>query len=81
MARFDRLEQEALNEALADMARSRKSLVARVLWGTALVFVLTVLALQLIARSITGPLISLAKSVRSSDGLVPADVPVPVAAG
>jgi PAS domain S-box-containing protein len=76
MARFDRLEQDALNEALADMTRSRKSLVARVLWGTALVFVLTVLALQLIARSITGPLISLAKSVRSSDGLVPANVPV-----
>lgn len=76
MARFDRLEQDALNDALADMTRSRKSLVARVLWGIALVFVLTVLALQLIARSITGPLISLAKSVRSSDGLVPADVPV-----
>jgi PAS domain S-box-containing protein len=76
MARFDRLEQDALNDALADMTRSRKSLVARVLWGIALVFVLTVLALQLIARSITGPLIGLAKSVRSSDGLVPADVPV-----
>lgn len=76
MARFDRLEQEALNEALADMARSRKSMVTRVLWGIALVFVLMVLALQLIARSITGPLIVLAKSVRSSDGLVPADVPV-----
>jgi PAS domain S-box-containing protein len=51
-------------------------LLARVLWGLALVFVLMVLALQLIARSITGPLIGLAKSVRSSDGLVPADVPV-----
>ena len=76
MARFDRLEQEALNDALANMALSRKSLVARVLWGIALVFVLMVLALQLIARSITGPLIGLAKSVRSSDGLVPADVPV-----
>ena len=76
MARFDRLEQEALNEALTDMARSRKSMVTRVLWGIALVFVLMVLALQLIARSITGPLIVLAKSVRSSDGLVPADVPV-----
>jgi PAS domain S-box-containing protein len=76
MARFDRLEQEALNEALTDMARSRKSMVTRVLWGIALVFVLMVLALQLIARSITGPLIVLAKSVRSSDGLIPADVPV-----
>ena len=32
MARFDRLEQEALNDALANMALSRKSLVARVLW-------------------------------------------------
>ena len=76
MARFDRLEQEALNDALANMARSRKSMVARFLWGIALVFVLMVLALQLIARSITGPLTGLAKSVRSSDGLVPADVPV-----
>ena len=76
MARFDRLEQEALNDALANMSLSRKSMVARVLWSIALVFVLMVLALQLIARSITGPLIGLAKSVRSSDGLVPADVPV-----
>ena len=76
MARFDRLEQEALNDALANMALSRKSLVVRVLWGMALVFILMVLALQLIARSITGPLIGLAKSVRSSDGLVPANVPV-----
>ena len=76
MARFDRLEQEALNDALANMARSRKSMVVRFLWGIAIVFVLMVLTLQLIARSITGPLISLAKSVRSSDGLVPADVPV-----
>jgi PAS domain S-box-containing protein len=76
MARFDRLEQEALNDALANMSHSRKSLVTGVLWSIALVFVLMVLALQLIARSITGPLIGLAKSVRSSDGLVPADVPV-----
>jgi len=76
MGRFDRLEQEALNDALADMVRSRNSMVGRVMWGIALVFVLMVLALQLIARSITGPLIGLAKSVRSSDGLVPADMPV-----
>lgn len=76
MGRFDRLEQEALNDALANMARSRKSMVARFLWGIALVVILMVLTLQLIARSITGPLIGLAKSVRSSDGLVPADVPV-----
>jgi len=76
MARFDRLEQDALNDALAAMARSRNAMGVRVLWSIALVFVLMVLALQLIARSITGPLIGLAKSVRSSDGLVPADVPV-----
>ena len=76
MARFDRLEQDALNDALAAMAHSRNAMVVRVLWSIALVFVLMVLALQLIARSITGPLIGLAKSVRSSDGLVPADVPV-----
>ena len=76
MARFDRLEQEALNDALANMGRSRNSMGTHVLWGIALVFVLMVLALQLIARSITGPLIGLVKSVRSSDGLVPANVPV-----
>jgi PAS domain S-box-containing protein len=76
MAQFDRLEQDALNDALANMSRSRHSMLVRVLWSIALVFVLMVLALQLIARSITGPLIGLAKSVRSSDGLVPADVPV-----
>ena len=76
MTRFDRLEQEELNNALANMSQSRKSMVARVLYSIALVFILMVLALQLIARSITGPLIGLAKSVRSSDGLVPANVPV-----
>lgn len=76
MARFDRLEQNALNDALAEMARSRNSMVAHVMWGIATVVILMVLALQLIARSITGPLSSLAKSVRSSDGILPADVPV-----
>jgi PAS domain S-box-containing protein len=76
MAHFDRLEQDALNDALANMSLSRHSMLVHVLWSIALVFVLMVLALQLIARSITGPLIGLAKSVRSSDGLVPADVPV-----
>jgi PAS domain S-box-containing protein len=76
MARFDRLEQDALNDALADMAHSRNAMVAHIMWGIALGFVLMVLALQLIARSITGPLISLAKSVRSSDGVLPAVVPV-----
>ncbi|HEU4685565.1 MAG TPA: ATP-binding protein [Nitrospira sp.] len=76
MARFDRLEQAALNDALANMSEARKSMVVRVMWGMALVFVLIALALQLIARSITGPLTSLAKSVRSSQGPVPTDVQV-----
>ncbi|HEY6084557.1 MAG TPA: CHASE3 domain-containing protein, partial [Nitrospira sp.] len=76
MESFDRFEQNVLNEALANMAHSRNSMIARLMWGTALVFVVMVLALQLIARSITGPLIGLAKSVRSSDGLVPTEVPV-----
>lgn len=76
MAQFDRHEQNALNEALADMANARNSMVAHLLWGVALVSVLMVLALQLIARSITGPLIGIAKSVRTSDGIVPTDVPV-----
>ncbi|SLM50051.1 putative Sensor histidine kinase [Nitrospira japonica] len=76
MARFDRLEQEALNDALANMAKSRNQMVAHIMGGIAAVLVLLILALQLIARSITGPLISLAKSVRSSDAILPADVPV-----
>ncbi|ALA59629.1 ATP-binding protein [Nitrospira moscoviensis] len=76
MARFDRLEQSALNDALANMGRARNAMVKQTLVGMALVFVLIVFALQLIARSITGPLVGLAKSVRSSDGIVPADIPV-----
>jgi PAS domain S-box-containing protein len=76
MARFDRLEQQALNDALADMASARNSMVAHLLWGIAVVSVLMVLALQLIARSITGPLVGIAKSVRTADGIVPTDVPV-----
>ena len=73
MARFDRREVELLSQALASSSEDRSILLGVVVGGGALALVLMILPIQLIARSITGPLTSLAKSVSStSAGTVPA---------
>ena len=73
MARFDRREVELLSQALASSSADRSILLGVVVGGGALALVLMILPIQLIARSITGPLTSLAKSVSSaSAGTVPA---------
>lgn len=76
MARFDRRELQLLGDAFATSARDRSFMVGVVLGGGALALVLMILTLHLIARSITGPLANLAKTVgKTSGGTVP-EVPV-----
>ncbi len=76
MDQFDRLELSALNDALEKIARDRSLMIMHIMGGIVFALALMVFALHLISRSITGPLVTLAKSVRSSTGLVPPDVPV-----
>lgn len=72
MARFDRLGHEVLNTRLSKLAQDRNTMLAVILGGGLLAFVLMVSTLHLIARSITGPLATLAKAVSSSStGLIP----------
>ena len=71
MTRFDHLEQTALNDALANMAEARTSMTSNILGGIILALVFMMFALHLIARSITAPLVTLAKSVRSKSGFSP----------
>lgn len=76
MAQFTALQRNLLNARLASVSLDRTSLLYVVLWGGALTLGLTVLALHLVARSITGPLIGLARAVGGApSGAVPA-VPV-----
>jgi PAS domain S-box-containing protein len=76
MDQFDRLELSALNDALEKIAQDRSLMIMHIMGGIVFALALMVFALHLIARSITGPLVTLAKSVRSSTGLMPPDVPV-----
>ncbi len=72
MARFDQLEQDALNRRLARISPDRFSMLLVILGGGGLAVILTILTLHMIARSITTPLASLAKAVGSSSaGFVP----------
>ncbi|MEW6246263.1 MAG: ATP-binding protein [Nitrospirota bacterium] len=72
MARFDRLEQDALNRRLARIYPDRFSMLMVILGGGVLAIALMLLTLHMIARSITAPLASLAKAAGSSSaGFVP----------
>lgn len=76
MSRFDHLEHDVLNGRLAKLYQDRNTMLAVILGGGLFALVLMVSTLHLIARSITGPLATLAKAVGSSPtGLAPA-VPV-----
>ncbi len=68
MNRFDSLEQEQLSQALRNLADDRRTMITHILGGFLLALALMILALQVIARSITGPLVALASSVHSSKG-------------
>lgn len=76
MARLDQLEHDVLNRRLTKLYQDRNTMLTIILGGGAFALVLMISALHLIARSITGPLATLAKVVGSSPaGLVPT-VPV-----
>lgn len=76
MTRFDHLEQAALNDALENMNEARTSMTSNILGGIILALALMMFALHLIARSITAPLVTLAKSVRSKSEFSPPNVAV-----
>jgi PAS domain S-box-containing protein len=76
MSMFDRLEQNLLNETLANISRDRSFMIAVILGGGTLALVLMVFTLHLIARSITNPLVTLAKTVGAATGGTVPVVPV-----
>ncbi|MDE3241373.1 MAG: CHASE3 domain-containing protein [Nitrospirota bacterium] len=76
MARFDRLEAQALNDALAKLSRDRSLMVSVILGGGILALALMMVTLHLIAQSITAPLVSLAKTMGAATGGDVPDVPI-----
>ena len=68
MARFDRQEVEQLQQALASSSEDRSVLMGVIVGGGAFALILMLLPLQLIARSITGPLTTLVKTVENFSG-------------
>jgi PAS domain S-box-containing protein len=76
MHQFDRLEQDVLMEALARLSLDRTFMTSVILGGGILALVLMVFTLHVIARSITAPLVSLAKTVGSVSGGALPEVPV-----
>jgi PAS domain S-box-containing protein len=76
MAHFDRARQQTLNALLSRLSQDRSTMLAVILGGGTLALCLMLLALQLMARSITGPLVSLAKVVSSSPAGIAPTVPV-----
>jgi len=76
MALFERLEQQALSEALAKISRDRTLMVSVILGGGLLALALMMGMLHLIARSITTPLVGLAKAMASATGGAIPHVPI-----
>lgn len=76
MARFDRQEVEQLQQALASSSEDRSVLMGVIVGGGAFALILMLLPLQLIARSITGPLTALVKTVENFSGGTMPNVPV-----
>ncbi|TAJ07451.1 MAG: PAS domain S-box protein [Nitrospirae bacterium] len=68
MDQFERLEQQALSEAFANIARDRSLMISVILGGGLLALALMLAALHLIARSITAPLVGLAKAMGTATG-------------
>jgi PAS domain S-box-containing protein len=68
MAKFDRQEIEQLQRALESSSQDRSVLMSVVVGGGGLALILMLLPIQLIARSITGPLTTLVKTVGNFSG-------------
>jgi len=72
IARFDRREGEVLGATLLRTSNDRSSLLGVIIMGGSLALLLMVLGLRLLARSITGPLVTLVKTVENrTGGIVP----------
>lgn len=76
LARFDRARQRTLNTLLSKLSQDRSTMLSVILGGGILALCLMLMALHLIARSITGPLVSLATAVSSSPAGIAPTVPV-----
>ena len=76
LARFDRARQRTLNALLSKLSQDRSTMLSVILGGGILALCLMLMALHLIARSITGPLVSLATAVSSSPAGIAPTVPV-----
>jgi len=72
IARFDRREGEVLGTTLLRTSNDRSFLLGVIIMGGSLALLLMVLAVRLLARSITGPLVTLVKTVENrTGGMVP----------
>jgi len=72
IGRFDRREGEVLGTTLLRTANDRSFLLSVIIIGGSLALLLMILAVRLLARSITGPLVTLVKTVENrSGGMVP----------
>lgn len=76
MMQFDQLEQQRVAEELTLLSEDRTRNLYVILFGGVLTFGLIVGALYLIARSITVPLVNLAKDVGSASDRVVPTIPV-----
>ena len=76
MGRFDKARQQTLNTLLSRLSQDRSTMLSVILGGGTLALCLMLLGLHLIARSITGPLATLATVVGSSPAGIAPTVPV-----
>lgn len=68
IAKFDRREGEVLSETLERTSKDRGFLVTVIIAGGSLALIPMVLALRVLAQSITAPLVTLAKTVENRHG-------------
>lgn len=76
LANFDRREGEVLRKTLARTAQDRSFLLTVILGGGSLALIPMVIALRVLAQSITKPLVMLAKTVENRPGGIVPEVTV-----
>lgn len=76
LSKFDRREGEVLRETLGRTAKDRSFLLSVILGGGSLALIPMVIALRVLAQSITGPLVTLAKTVENRPGGIVPEVTV-----
>lgn len=76
IAKFDRREGEVLSETLERTSKDRGFLVTVIIAGGSMALIPMVLALRVLAQSITAPLVMLAKTVENRPGGIVPDVTV-----